>query len=431
MRSRLVLAIVGVAAAAVIALALPLAIGAQRLYREDEVLALERDATAAARAFDAQAQRGDPVEFPTSSDQLAAYDRSGHLLGGSGPARADATVHATLASGRVSELSGDDQLEVAVPILASERVVGAVRAVRSTGELSERIARMRLTIAAVAAVIIGLAAAAAFALARRLTRPVNQLAAAAAAIGDGQTATRSPRSGIAELDTVATALDDTAARLAAIVARERAFSADASHQLRTPLAALRLELESRELQGQDVAEPLRQVDRLEATIDTLLAAARDTEAEREPFDLHPLLEELRSNWTGQLARQARPLEIVAARDLPFVRAAPGAIREILGVLVENAARHGGGAIRVEARALARSVAVDVSDEGPGLADPQAAFDRGAGTGHGIGLALARALAEGDGGRLDLVSSEPGQTKFTLLVPASAVQTASAEPRASR
>jgi signal transduction histidine kinase len=414
MKRRIMLAIVGVAAAAVLALAIPLAIGAERLYREDEVLSLERDAAAAARGFDARAKPGDPVEFGPSPDEIAAYDRAGDLIGGKGPPRADAVVEGTLSSGRVSDSVSDEQLVVAVPILASERVVGAVRSSRPTTELSERILRMRLTIAAVAALIVGLAAAAALALTRRLTRPVHDLAAAAAAIEEGEATSRSPRSGIAELDTVAEALDLTVARLGAVVARERTFSADASHQLRTPLAALRLELESRQLAGEDVEAPLEQVERLEATIATLLAAARDAETERTPFDIGPLLEDVRRIWTGPLAERGRALEVVAPHSLPGVRAGRGAVREILEILVDNATKHGRGTVRVTARPVDGSVAVDVSDEGTGIRSPEGIFDRRSGEGHGIGLALARSLADAEGGRLDLTGGGEG-TRFTLLL----------------
>jgi signal transduction histidine kinase len=315
----------------------------------------------------------------------------------------------------VTDLSTDERLVVAVPILASEKVVGAIRASRSTEELSERVLRMRLTIAGVAALIVALAAAAALALTRRLTRPVGELAAAAARIDEGQTTLRAPRSGIDELDTVAEALDDMVDKLGAVVARERAFSADASHQLRTPLAALRLVLESRELAGADVDEPLRQVERLEATIETLLAAARDVPVDREPFTAGPLLEELRRAWTGPLADRGRALEIVVPQRLPRVSASRGAVREILGVLLDNAARHGDGTVRVRARRINGSVAIDIADEGPGIAEPEQAFTRRSGEGHGIGLALARSLAEADGGRLDLVDAGPGTTRFTLLL----------------
>lgn len=411
------LAIVGVAAAAVLALALPLAIGAERLYREDELLSLEREATAAARGFDARAQPGDPVEFGPSADELAAYDVSGALLGGAGPPTPDDVVGRALSSGRVTDQSTDEHLIVAVPILASERVVGAIRAARSTEELSERVLRTRLAIAGVAALIVALAAAAALALSRRLSRPINELAMTAAQVEDGRPPLDFPRSGIEELDTVALALDQTVAKLAAVVARERAFSADASHQLRTPLAALRLELESRQLAGENVDGPLRQVERLEGTIETLLAATRDMATARGPFAVEPLLDEVRTSWTGPLAAQGRVLEISAPDGLPAVRAASGAVREILDVLVDNASRHGDGTVRIRARPIAGSLAIDVADQGPGVTEPDRAFTRHAGDGHGIGLALARSLAEADGGRLDLADARRGMTRFTLLLPA--------------
>lgn len=414
------LAIVGVAAGAVLALAIPLAIGAEQLYHEDELLSLERDATAAARGFDLRARSGDPVEFSPSPDQLAAYDSSGTLLGGTGPRTADPLVEQTLSSGKVTDQSTDERLVVAVPILASERVVGAIRASRSTAELAERVLRMRLTIGGVAAVIVAAAAAAALALTRRLTKPIQELATTAAGIEDGQMTLRSPRSGIDELDTVAEALDQLVAKLGAVVARERAFSADASHQLRTPLAALRLELESRLLTGADVDEPLRQVERLEATIGTLLAAARDVAVEREPFDAGPVLEELRRSWIGLLANRGRALEIATPQGLPRVRASRGSVREILDVLLDNAARHGDGTVRVQARPIDGSLAIDVGDEGRGIAEPDHVFTRRSGEGHGIGLALARSLAEADGGRLDLVDAGAGVTRFTLLLRAEAI-----------
>jgi signal transduction histidine kinase len=266
-------------------------------------------------------------------------------------------------------------------------------------------------------VIIGLAAIAALALTRRLTGPINRLSEMARGIEDGTPPKRSTHSGIPEIDTVADALNQSATRLGELVARERAFSANASHQLRTPLAALRLELESRELRGADMDEPLRQIDRLDDTIDTLLAAARDQQREREPFDVSSLLDEVRVAWAGPLADGGRAFVLAAPRDLHPARAARGAVREILWILVDNAVRHGDGTVRVQARSVDGSVAIDVADQGPGVADPSQIFARRSGSGRGIGLALARALAEADDARLDLVDATPGRTTFTLLLPA--------------
>jgi signal transduction histidine kinase len=85
------------------------------------------------------------------------------------------------------------------------------------------------------------------------------------------------------------------------------------------------------------------------------------------------------------------------------------LREILDILLDNAHRHGSGAVSIDARRAGGSMALDVGDEGDGLAlDPEDVFDRrsGSGDGHGIGLALARSLAHAEGGRLTLTRASP-------------------------
>lgn len=414
----MLLAIVGVAAGAVFLLALPLGIAVQRLYRDDEVLRLERNATAAARGFDASAGAGDPVEFPAgaaASDEIAAYSLTGELLGGEGPPRADSLVEGTLAGGRVTEAEGGGRLAVAVPVLGGERVVGAIRASRSTAELDERVLRVRLLIAGGAILIVGLAAVAALALSRRLTRPLAELADAAATVGRHGPATKPPHSGIDELDVVAEALDAMVRRLDGVLARERAFSANASHQLRTPLAALRLDLESRQLSGAEIEKALVQVDRLERTIDTLLAAARDAPADREPFAIDDLLEDVRRRWVGPLAELGRALEVDQRRDGIAVLAARAVVGEVLDVLLDNARRHGAGTVRIRSRSIAGQLAVDVIDQGEGVLPSDVLFSRRPGSAHGLGLALARSLAEAEGGRLDLGDPHSASTTFTLLL----------------
>src|SRR4051794_19967138 len=99
MRRRLLVAIPGVAAAAVVLFALPLALVLQRSYRDEESLRLQRDTIAATRAVDLGAPGRDPVELPASKDQLAVYDTAGRRVAGRGPGRADATVRAALRTG--------------------------------------------------------------------------------------------------------------------------------------------------------------------------------------------------------------------------------------------------------------------------------------------------------------------------------------------
>ncbi len=419
MRRRILIAIVGVAAGGVFLLALPLGIAVQRLYQDDEVLKLERNATAQARDFDPSAAANDPVEFQDSGDggdQIAAYSLKGVLLGGEGPAQADALVQETLATGRVADSRSGTELTVSVPVLGGERVVGAIRASRATSELDDRVLRVRLVIAAAALLIIGLAAIAALTLSRRLSKPLAELADSARAAGERGRRAPAPRSGINELDIVAEALDAMVARLDSLLAREREFSANASHQLRTPLAALRLDLESRALEGEEVDQALAQIDRLERTIATLLAAARDDADEPEPLPISELLDDLQRRWVGVFAEAGRSLDVDAAgRGGARALASRAVVEEIVEVLLDNAIRHGRGRVRVRSRPIAGQLAIDVSDEGPGVNNTTAAFERGTGTNNGIGLALARALAEGEGGRLDLTDARPGETTFTVLL----------------
>ncbi|MEA2280084.1 MAG: hypothetical protein QOK21_691 [Solirubrobacteraceae bacterium] len=420
MRRRLVLAIAGVAAAAVLLFAVPLAVVLQRTYRDEELLRLQRDTISATRAINPAAPSADPIELPRSTDQLTVYSRAGRRVAGHGPPVADAVVRQAQTSGRPSDRVAGGRLVVAVPLLDNERVVGVVRSERSQANVSDAAGRAWLLLLGAAAAIAVLAVLAAVVLARRLAAPLERLAGAARQLGDGDFTTRAPRSGVAELDAVGAALDATAGRLDDLVARERAFSADASHQLRTPLAALRLEVEAMELRGESpeaVARAIAQLDRLEETIGVLLAVARDTPRGDARADLAALADEVEQRWRGALAAEGRPLRIAIRASEPVVRAAPAVLDQVLDVLLANAARHGGGAVSLTVREADGSIAVDVGDEGAGFAgDAEAAFARrsGSGDGHGIGLALARALVHAEGGRLLVTRAAPAPVLTVLL-----------------
>jgi signal transduction histidine kinase len=420
MRRRLVLAIVAVATAAVVAFAVPLALVLRSSYRDAERARLQRDTVAATRAIDLGAPGGDPIELPRSRDVIGVYDRTGRRVAGHGPPAADAVVRAALGSGRTADGAAHGALLAAVPLMTHERVTGVVRATRDADAVNDRVSRAWLGIAGLAAVLVAAAALAALLLGRRLAGPLERLAGTARRLGDGDFTVRSAPSGVAELDAVGAALDATAERLDELVSRERAFSADASHQLRTPLAALRLELETIEL-GSDPSEELTaalaQVDRLQATIDTLLDVARDAPRRSAHCDLRTLLDEVEQQWAPRLAAHGRPLRTLVRARRPVALASAGVVSEVLDVLVANADRHGGGAVTLTVRDTQGWLAVDVADEGPGLSgDPESAFTRRApmGDGHGIGLALARSLAHAEGGRLTVSSPGPEPT-FTLLL----------------
>jgi signal transduction histidine kinase len=104
-----------------------------------------------------------------------------------------------------------------------------------------------------------------------------------------------------------------------------------------------------ELRGADAPElpaAIGQVDRLQGTIDTLLAVARDTVGSGAQVDLAPILDALAQRRIGLLARDGRPLRIVGVSAASRVRAAPTVVAEILDVLLDNAHRHGAGTVTV-------------------------------------------------------------------------------------
>ncbi|HXS43420.1 MAG TPA: HAMP domain-containing sensor histidine kinase [Solirubrobacteraceae bacterium] len=421
MRRRVILAIAAVAAAAVVLFAVPLALVVRQTYRDQELVRLQRDTVAATRAIDLSAS-SDPVELPPTRDRLAVYDLAGRRLHGLGPARADASVQAALRTGRLADATGGGRLVVAVPLLERERVTGAVRAQRSDAGATRDTRGAWLALAALAAVVAALAALAAILLGRRLARPLERLAGAARRLGDGNFAAPAPRAGIAEADAIATALDSTACRLDELVSRERAFSADASHQLRTPLAGLRLELEAMQLRGEqapELATALSEIDRLEATIDTLLAVARDVPRDTSTTDLAAVIDEAEARWRGPLAADGRPVRSLVQAPRPLALVSAAVLGEALDVLIGNAHRHGAGAVTLTVRAVGDWLAVDVADDGPGLPDdPEAAFVRRTGAEHGIGLALARSLIHAEGGRLTVTRATPRPILTILLRPAS-------------
>ncbi len=422
MKRRLVVAIAGVAACAVALFALPLGVVLGRSYRDEELLRLQRDTVAATRGIDLSRSPRDRVELPPSPDRLAIYDAAGSLIAGRGPARADAAAIAALRTRRPAGGADGGGLRVAVPLLSGERVTGVVVARRDGAGVAGRTERAWLALAGLATGLVALSVLAALALGSRLAGPLERLAALARKVGEGDFAARARPVGIREIDDVGAALDRSSRRIEELVNRERAFSADASHQLRTPLAALRLELEALALEqdSAELAAALTQVDRLHGKVETLLAVARGTPSAVRTTDLVRLAREVEARWHGPLAAAGRPLRVRIDAGPAVAAVPPAVVGEIVDVLVENAQVHGAGAVELTVRRLGGALAVEVADRGPGFGpDPEAAFVRGVGRGHGIGLALARSLAHAEGARLEVTRAGPGPTVSLLMASAGA------------
>lgn len=411
-------AIAGVAALAVTLFAIPLALVLQRAYLDEELLRLQRDTVAVTRGIDVDAARNDPIELPDSS-MLAVYDLAGRRIAGAGgPPIADAIVRDALQERAPTARSREGMLVVAVPLVDNERTTGAVRAQRSIADASRATRQAWALLGAAALAIVALATLAAFVLGRRLARPLEQLASTARRLGEGDFALRSPRSGVTELDDVALALDAAGRRLEGLVGRERAFSADASHQLRTPVAALRIELEAMQLRGErseELSAAVAQVERLEDTIRTLLAMARDAPRDPDGTPVEPTIADAAARWSKPYAAAGRELRVTGQDPGLMVAASASVLREILDVLLDNALRHGDGTVELLVRGSDSSVCIDVADSGTTPLDGERLFDRRSGQpgGHGIGLALARSLAQAEAGSLTLAVPAPPTFRLTL------------------
>jgi signal transduction histidine kinase len=425
--------IVGLAVlAAVLAIGLfgvPLAAGALKYALNDERVNLLRVADGAAAAVTADVLRGNtPTELhePKDGTHLAVYVDRGHRILGTGPEGGDEAVYHALHDGEINTGNFNGDLVVAVPVTHDSDVIGAVRAASPRAAIYRQVALVWVGMLGLAGLAIGTVWLVARRQARRLARPLEELSDAARRLGQGDFSVRTTPVDIPEIDSVGSALNSTAGRLDAMLARERSFSADASHQLRTPLTGLRLRLEAAlDHPGQDlrhaITDGIAAADRLEQTIEELLALARDTRSSNvTPLDLPGLLEEIEAGWHDRLAAQDRALRVAVDPQAPVSLASTAAVRQVLTVLLDNAATHGFGTVSVTVRNAADALAIDVSDEGIGITAPEPElFTRRSllADGHGIGLALARSLAEAEGGRLRL--TRPAPPTFTLLVPAQA------------
>lgn len=401
---------------------IPLAIGVAQYFLDDERTELERVADAAAITVAADLVRGESTdELPHAASDivLGAYDENGRLITGHGPATADRTVRRAH-DGQLHTLEAGGVLVVAVPVVDAGEVTGVVRAASDYSAVRARIGWTWALMVGLGALAVGATWLMARSQARRLAAPLEALSHTAQDLGDGDFSVRTARSGIPEIDSAGSSLNSTAVRLGALVQRERAFAADASHQLRTPLTGLRLGLETAldaphgRLRAA-VRTAIDASDRLERTIEDLLTLAREPRRDGTPLDLAELTDDVAGTWRPVLEAEGRTLDIELPEELPAGAAAPAAVRQILGVLLDNATRHGRGTVRLTVRDAGGALAFDVTDEGPGISDGDPAQrNRSRSAGHGMGLPLARSLAEAEGGRLRL--TRPSPPVFTLLLP---------------
>jgi signal transduction histidine kinase len=317
---------------------------------------------------------------------------------------------------------GDGELEVTAPARRDGRTVGAVRITYPTSDLTRRLVQIWGFRAILAVGVLAVAAGLGAIVARRLTRPLRQLNDMASKFSDGDLTARTPVTGPHETQTLARTLNQAGERLDTLIASQRIFVADASHQLRTPLTALRLSLDNiadgvdDEFVREDVEQATAEVVRMSRLVNGLLVLAR-AEAKvtaAEPLPLREIVAERLSVWRP--AADERGVHIALGGSVvdgrPLVLASPGHLEQVLDNVLSNALEVSpdGATITVRSELRGDEVELTVSDEGPGMSDPDKsrAFDRfwrGQGltgrSGSGLGLSVVRQLVTDDGGTVTL------------------------------
>ncbi|MFC5136753.1 sensor histidine kinase [Actinomycetospora rhizophila] len=422
MRRRIVVLAVAAAGMALLLFGAPLAVGLLQFALTEERIGLQRLADSTAWSIQERMSHGEvPTVLPAGPADVAValYGVPGGRLAGEGPPWIDRAVQLGPDDGAY----GGDGLVVVSPVSDTHDVVGIVRVAGSPASVYAALVPWWLAMTTLAMAVLVAVWFVARQQARRLSQPLEVLAVDAERLGNGDFSVRCSAAGVDEVDHVVRAVDATARRLDEMLARERAFSAEASHQLRTPLTGLRLRLEAA-LDGPDditrsaIESGLTSIDRLERTIDDLLVLARERRDHAGTTDVVALARDAEREWGGRLTAEGRRLELRIERDVPAVAASPAAARQVLGVLLDNARAHGTGRVRVTVREIDESaVACDVADEGEGVTPEilggAQARTVGSSEGQGIGLALAQRLATAEGGRL--VVKEPGTVSLLLPV----------------
>jgi signal transduction histidine kinase len=433
MRTRLLVGTLLLATATIVAFFIPAAFALEDAERAAHEAELQREAADAAALLgeryesvqgaqrdgeDGEDEDDDEDERPAppgaEEDHLfGLYDARGRLVLGAGPAVADGPVRSAL-QGRSATARVGDLRVAAVPRADG----GAVRAAEpaSEADVRTRAAIARLGSAALLVLLAG--SVAAWLLARRLTRPLREVGRSATRLGGGDFTATAAATGIAEIDEVAAALNTSATRIGAMVARERRLTADTSHQLRTPLAGLRVALETELAHPRPdttavLTEALGAVERMEATVDALTDLVRD-EPTGERVALDDVVHAAAVRWGPFFRSQGRSLHVDAA-SRATVSARAAALDTILDVLLDNALHHGSGAVTLAVDAGGGSARVVVADEGRCLLSDDRLFARRSSTAGrtGIGLHLARSLADAEAARLRLADQDP--TTFQLVL----------------
>lgn len=410
MRRRLLISTLSVAVAAVLLLGVPLAFVLTRLQIDSAAQQVQRDAQNMATVLQYRVTHGDPAGASSVARAASLPDKYVQIKQAGKP---PVTVGDPLSAGdSISSTATYGEFRVTVQADSSYADPRVTEALVSIGSL--------------VLLAVGVAVVLAILQARRLSRPLVDLAGAADRLGLGDARPLGRRYGIPELDRVAEGLDGSAQRISDMLAAERDFASDASHQLRTPLTALSMRLEEMlsaadqpDVVREEGAAALVQAERLTEVVTQLLGRTqRSVSGTPGPCSIDDVVAQQVVEWEPAFRRVNRKLEVTGDKSL-VAHATPSGLAQVVATLLDNALSHGAGTVTIRTSQTPKSVVVEVRDEGEGV-PPELVpriFERavsGDPGGTGLGLGLARSLAAADGGNVVLVRPRPAV--FAVFLP---------------
>ncbi|MEY2698649.1 MAG: hypothetical protein RL720_605 [Actinomycetota bacterium] len=327
---------------------------------------------------------------------------------------------------RFSTTLNQELLYVTVPILSGTEVLGAVRLTYPDYVVTNTVNNQLWLLSVVALMALALAAVVGYIVSGTITRRIRLLQTATESLAAGNLDSRADESrGTSELKTLAASFNDMAERLETLIGQQRTFAADASHQLRTPLTALRLRLErAQDLLESDpagsaerLAAAEAEADRLSNLIEGLLLLSRTegTQVRREVFDLASLVRSRVEQWQPLAAESGVKLRYEGPPQVHVV-AVPNAIEQIVDNYIDNALSVSPEDSLITVRVVPGNSTsqLHVLDQGPGLSPEECvrAFDRfwranSDRYGSGLGLAIVAQLAKASGGSAMLTPRTEG------------------------
>ena len=446
MKLRLIGALVTVAVLILLVFSAPLASFVARVERERLVTALERDAFILAGHAKETLNTTAGAVLPSLQPYVDSYSKSSdaRIVVTNSVGLVVSTSDPTIAFGsdfsnrlevagalkglpavgeRDSVTLGERMLYVAVPVLLGDKVLGVVRFSHPKSQVDKEVQDHVMGIVAAGLITLLAAACVAIPLALTIARPISRLKTSTESLADGDFSVHADDTkGPPEIRELSRSFNAMAGRIGLMLESQQHFSGAVSHQLRTPLTALRLRLEQAQEAVGDSTSPVAialeasrvETDRLQEMIEQLLALSRLEGGSTVTVKVNAsvIVRSRVAVWESLAAERHIAFKVVGLETAPCV-ALDGALEQIVDNYIDNAltAAPNNSTITIEVHRVHRHMQVDVIDEGPGLSEEKRAlaferFWRGTeienAPGTGLGLSIVRQLAVASGGVAELL-----------------------------